>query len=80
MKSIIKTSSVESETPVQKKTKQISFADKAKKVRFDDMMTLGLCTGNEQADQDFLFREEVSIREKKQVPNKFNITAKGNKR
>ena len=47
MKSIIKK---EPDSSTQRKTKQLSFADKAKRVKFDDMMTLGLCSGNEQAD------------------------------
>ena len=73
MKSIIKMDSDVS----KKSTPKLS--DKAKKVRFDDMMTLGLCSGDVQADHDFLDSEEVSISAKKSAPGKFNFSSKGSK-
>jgi len=75
MKSIIK---IDSDVSKKSTPKQLGFSvDKSKKVRFDDMMTLGLCSGDVQADHDFLDSEEVSISAKKSAPGKFNFSSKG---
>jgi len=77
MKSIIK---MDSEVSQKAKPKQLSFGvDKSKKVRFDDMTTLGLCSGDVQADLDFLDSEEQNISAKKSTPSKFNFSSKGSK-
>ena len=82
MRSIIKTRSCDPKTDPESETKakQLKFSSdsksREKKVRFDDMQTLGLGCGDLEADWQFLNQEETSIIEKKATPTKFNMAAR----